>query len=171
MFTFNNFDIPFLFHRKYRSSVDHTLRTQTGHYLLYDGSTPNAPNTLYFSTDLVTDPFISGTTGCLSLWYYIDSESKFKLTFGYYYVGAPKDYRMLYRLPSTISTRTWKQIKSPFNNVPGNKFTIQLQHSTPFEGSVAIDDIQMSLGACRFDRGAECDFTSGYCGYQVKLYF
>ena len=66
-------------------------------------------------------------------------------------------------------THSWKKAQATFHITPSNALSIQLQYSTPFIGSMAIDDIKLSMGECRYDSEIECDFSNGYCGYQVRF--
>ena len=51
--------------------------------LLYDGSTQNAANPLSYTSDVLDKSPVTDTTACFSLWYYVDSESKFNLSLVY----------------------------------------------------------------------------------------
>ena len=70
-------------------------------------------------------------------------------------------------MTGTTVTHTWKQAQGTIFNVPGSLISIKFQYSIPFYGSVAIDDIRLRMGQCTYDTGMECDFSDGYCGYQV----
>ena len=143
--------------------ADHTFHTTDGHYLLYDGNTPNAGNPIKFTSDNIGQPFNISTPACFSLWYYVDSESKFNLTFGLYTTFNNKSLLPFYK----VLSRTWKKVQGTIFNVPGSSISIQLQHSTPFIGGVVVDDIRLTIGQCKFDAGIDCDSINGYCGLQV----
>ena len=65
-------------------------------------------------------------------------------------------------------TRSWKQIQKTFYNNLGSNLFLELQHSIPFTGSLAIDDIKLTMGKCKLDQGVVCDFQNDdYCGYEV----
>ena len=162
-----NRSLNFNLDQKVGPRADHTTRSPSGHYLLYDGSTANAPNPLSFTSGPVTRPFNSTTAACFSLWYYVDSESKFNLTFGFYPINAITTYIPFYKTTGAVVSRSWKQAQGTIENVPGSLISLKLQHSTPFVGGLAIDDIRLTIGRCRYDTGMECDFSTDYCGYQV----
>ena len=152
--------------------VDHTLRSAYGHYLLYDGSSTYQTNPVVVSTDKINvPPYTTSKIACLSVWYYIDSESKFNLSVGYYPVLNPTIFMWSHRVSGTIVSHSWKQLLTNIWIIPGNSLSIQLQHSIPFIGGVALDDIKLTPGECKYDTGTECDFEVDYCGYQVSLYF
>ena len=97
---------------------------------------------------------------CFSMWYYVDSESKFNLTIGYYSDISLNNLIEKYRTTNNIVSRTWKQIQTTILLTNIN-ISISLKHSNPFIGAIAIDDIRVTKGECIEN---ECDFTSGFCG-------
>ena len=147
--------------------ADHTLQSTAGHYLLYNGNIPNAGNPIKFTSDNIGQPFNSSTPTCFSLWYYVNSESKFNLTFGLYTTFNKQTLVPFYKTTGAVLSRTWKKVQGTIFNVIGSSISIQLQHSIPFIGGVAVDDIKLTIGQCKFDAGIDCDFSNGYCGIQV----
>ena len=149
--------------------ADHTYSSPNGHYLLFDGSKPYSANPLVFTSDPVTTVYNSSTPACLSFWYYVDSESQFNLTYGYYSAGGTLGLLALGKKTGSQVSRYWKSAQGTIYIIPGSQLSIQLHPSTPFIGSLAIDDIKLAMGACKYDQGQECDFSSGLCGFQVKF--
>ena len=148
--------------------VDHTTRSVWGHYLLFSADNKTkGPQKMEFVSEPVMQPYDHDHFACFSMWYYVDSESKFNLTVGFYttLIGY---ITPIYRAPGSIVTRSWKQIQAPYQNTLGSVLTIQLEPSPTFVGSFAIDDIKLTMGDCKFDQGTVCDFENQLlCGYEV----
>ena len=149
---------------------DHTLGSPRGSYLEYDSADHTGPTMMTFdTTKRITSPF--DYSGCLSLWYYVDTESKFNLTMGNY-EEFDEDFRMYVPLDlvtgKTIS-RTWRHTQTTINNIYNTTLSIQLSiDSQSRTSAIAIDDIKLTLGACKYTQGGECTFSDGFCGYQVS---
>ena len=110
---------------------------------------------------------VTDTTACFSLWYYVDSESKFNLSL-VYNMGTQSELPWFTVSGSQLS-HTWQQVKHELGIVARWKhWSIVLKHDTYFDGGLAIDDIKLTLGKCHYDNGMECDFNDYSCGYQMS---
>ena len=122
------------------------------------------------TSDPVNNVYNNTTPACISFWYYVDSESKFNLTFGYYPSHGAPGFLALFKKTGSLLSRYWKNAQGTIYIQLGSQLSIHLEPSTPFIGSLAIDDITLSMGSCKYDQGQECDFSTGFCGLQVNSY-
>jgi len=84
-----------------------------------------------------------------------------------YPTGAFDPVNRIFLVTPTMVSNTWKQITAQLPVMANIQITIRVNYNKTIVGGLAIDDIKLTPGACPVRSNQICDFSYGYCGYEV----
>nr|XP_046916964.1 MAM and LDL-receptor class A domain-containing protein 1-like [Dermatophagoides farinae] len=171
-------------HDQYAPPLDHTLKHEAGHYILFINDTNQLNETTQY---LVAPPMIYDKERCLTFWYYADGSSVYdvgRLDFAYSHGNVNilgKKWIQPFARLRFLRTQSWRlhRITIPFVQASANdeKILIRMNFSLSEDipssskgvfNSFAIDDIQIRPGRCKHLNDYTYTFTNGLDGLQLE---
>ncbi|XP_066300036.1 MAM and LDL-receptor class A domain-containing protein 1-like [Branchiostoma lanceolatum] len=141
-------------------TTDHSTGTAAGKYMYIETSAPQQPGDI---ARLISAPLPGDSTSCLQFYYHMYGSS-----IGTLNVYARDDGS------STLGGAIWRRTADQGNQwvigyvtMPRRGQNMQVVfegiRGTSFRGDIAIDDVQLTPGACPLP--GDCDFENGLCGW------
>ena len=138
---------------------DHTYGTPLGHYLYIESSAPRRSGDKA-RIDSPSYPATTGTGSCLTFWYSMYGRSIGALNV-YLRQGTSSQLQSPIWTMSGNQGNAWRVAQTTITSAIAFRMTFEGVVGNGYQGDIAIDDVQMTMGACQ--PAGSCDFESGLC--------
>ncbi|XP_035827615.1 MAM and LDL-receptor class A domain-containing protein 1 [Aplysia californica] len=146
-------------------TTDHTLKSNSGHYIFIEASYPQQPN----DTAVIKSPKVtSHNARCLLFWYHMYG---IKINTLNVYVMPSGQTRSLKWTRTGPQGSDWLEASVDITMARDYYILFEGIRGTDYQGDIGLDDIRLLPGSCTTDQTADrCNFETGLCDYQPSSY-